>query len=285
MKKALLTLSGALALASLTPTEATAQFTVWKDGVSVYALEDGRADYVTFDYSPVGSIADAKPDPSVGGAVPDESAAVDLGLTSGTLWAPWNVGATKPGDAGSYFAWGETTAKESYDWDSYKHMKNGESEWWHINKYTIDDNQTTADWYSSTFIGDGKTTLEADDDAAAVNWGGDWRMPTQAQLSELFTQCAIECEEADWDANGSFAGYLITGPNGKKLFLPAAGCRKGTAPSLGYVGLRGFYWSAELSSGESYFARFLTLGPGGWNTDYDYRYRGYSVRPILHSTE
>lgn len=51
MKKALLSLSGALAISALTPAETAAQFTVWKDGVSVYALAEGRADYVTFDYS------------------------------------------------------------------------------------------------------------------------------------------------------------------------------------------------------------------------------------------
>lgn len=63
MKKALLSLSGLLALAALSPAESSAQFTVWKDGVSVYALENGRADYVTFDYSPVGSLAEAEPTP------------------------------------------------------------------------------------------------------------------------------------------------------------------------------------------------------------------------------
>ena len=43
---------------------------------------------------------------------------VDLGLPSGTLWAICNVGADKPEDYGDYFAWGETTPKELYDWKS-----------------------------------------------------------------------------------------------------------------------------------------------------------------------
>ena len=282
MKKTLLSLSGALALAALPLIEAAAQFTVWKDGVSVYALEDGRADYVSFDYSPVGSLAEAEPDPSVGGAVPAESAAIDLGLSSGTLWAPWNVGAAKPGAAGAYFAWGETAAKESYDWSTYKWMKEGESHWKHITKYTTDDGQTTADWYTD-FVGDGKTTLDAADDAASANWGGDWRMPTQAQLQELSDYCAWEWKKADWDANGSLAGYLLTGLNGNKLFLPAAGGRWGSA--LSSFGSSGYYWSAELYSGNSSLARRLNFYSGDWGADNYYRNAGFSVRPVCPSAE
>ncbi|MGN0029024.1 MAG: hypothetical protein ACI35Q_04745 [Marinilabiliaceae bacterium] len=333
MEKTLLSLSGALALATLAPTvssaqftvwkdgvsvyaleegsadyvtfdyspieslaedvpapsvggnKSAAQFTVWKDGISVYALEDGRADYVTFDYAPVGSLAEANPDPSVGGAVPDESAAVDLGLTSGTLWAPWNVGATKPGEAGAYLAWGETTAKENYDWESYKWMKEGESDETHITKYTIKDGQTTADWYTEVkFVGDGKTSLDEDDDAAAVNWGGGWRTPTQAQFKELSDYCTREWKDANWDANGSLAGYLLTSKtNGKTLFLPAAGRR---LSRVHFLGERGNYWYAELNSGKSSQANNLFFGSDFWSaTTDDYRHTGFPVRPVFPSAE
>ncbi|MGN0030159.1 MAG: hypothetical protein ACI35Q_10585, partial [Marinilabiliaceae bacterium] len=225
------------------------------------------------------------PDGSVGGQVPTAAEAVDLGLPSGTLWAPYNVGATKPGEAGAYFAWGETTAKESYDWDTYKHMKKGESDRDHINKYTVEDNKITADWYTDVkFVGDGKTTLEAADDAAAQNWGGKWRMPTREQLSELFTECTTEWKETDWDANGSLPGYLLTGPNGKKLFLPAVGGRWGS--DLYFVGSDGYYWSAELYSGNSRGARYLSFYSGSWYAgDSDYRYNGFSVRPVCPSAK
>ncbi|MGN0029079.1 MAG: hypothetical protein ACI35Q_05030 [Marinilabiliaceae bacterium] len=233
-----------------------------------------------------GSIAEAKPAPSVGGSVPAESAAVDLGLTSGTLWAPWNVGATKPGEAGAYFAWGETTAKENYDGSTYKHMKEGESDQHHINKYTIEDN-ICGDWYTRTFIGDGMTTLDETDDAAAANWGGGWRMPTLAQLQELSDYCTQEWKEADWDANGSLAGCLLTGPNGKKLFLPAAGDRR--CSDLYEVGSHGRFWSAELDSDNSDYARnlsFTNLYSGTWyEGSNDWRHFGFSVRPVCHSAE
>ncbi|MGN0029080.1 MAG: hypothetical protein ACI35Q_05035, partial [Marinilabiliaceae bacterium] len=230
------------------------------------------------------------PDGRVGGQVPTAAEAVDLGLPSGTLWAPYNVGATKPGEAGAYFAWGETTAKESYDWGTYKWMKEGESDWTHITKYAADDDQITADWYTDVkFVGDSKTSLEAADDAAAQNWGGNWRMPTRAQLNELFTESTTEWKEADWDANGSLAGYLLTGPNGKRLFLPAAGGRWDS--SLDNVGSYGFYWSAELRSDYSLNARGLYFGSGYfgsgyWNAGYDLsRCNGFSVRPVYPSAE
>ncbi len=45
---------------------------------------------------------------------------VDLGLPSGTKWATCNVGATQPAEFGTYYAWGETSPKKDYSWDSYK---------------------------------------------------------------------------------------------------------------------------------------------------------------------
>lgn len=218
---------------------------------------------------------------SAGGSVPDVSAAVDLGLPSGTLWAPWNVGATKAGEAGAYFAWGETTAKESYYWGTYKHMKDGESDWYHINKYTTDDNQTYAVWYADVkFVGDGKTTLETIDDAAARNWGGKWRMPTKKQLSELFRKCTAEWKNAGWDGDDSLAGYLLTGPNGNNLFLPAAGGRW----DFYDFGSHGRYWSADLYSGYSYDACNLSFDSLVWyEDDFGYRCSGFSVRPVCPS--
>ena len=41
---------------------------------------------------------------------------VDLGLS--VKWATCNVGATSPEDYGHYFAWGETSTKERYDYDN-----------------------------------------------------------------------------------------------------------------------------------------------------------------------
>ena len=198
---------------------------------------------------------------------------VDLGLPSGTLWATMNVGAESPEDYGDYFAWGETQPKDYYSWDSYKWMTEGDG----VTKYTYPDGQTDAVWYGEdgNFIGDTKTVLELADDAANVNWGGDWVMPTNEEQSEL-QQC---CTSVEARLDGVI-GRMFTGPNGNSIFLPAAGYRSGSV--LGGTGSGGFYWSSSLSTYYSGLANYLDF-----NSDYIFcggghrRSRGQSVRPVL----
>ena len=99
--------------------------------------------------------------------------AVDLGLPSGTLWADRNVGADAPEAYGDYFAWGEVTPKTEYNWSTYK--------WCNGDAYS----QTKYFTSSSYGTVDGKTTLDLEDDAAYVNMGSEWRMPTNAEQDEL----------------------------------------------------------------------------------------------------
>ena len=88
-------------------------------------------------------------------------------------WATCNVGATKPEEYGDYFAWGETDPKSTYDWSTYKYCNGSSST---LTKYNTDNSQGTVD---------NKTTLDLSDDAARANWGDSWRMPTDAELTEL----------------------------------------------------------------------------------------------------
>ena len=145
---------------------------------------------------------------------------VDLGLTSGTKWATCNVGATKPEEYGNYYAWGETATKETYGWNTYK--------------YGSAYNQLTK-YCNSSFLGkdgftDTKTTLDLSDDAAYVNWGGKWRMPTKAQLDELGEQCY--CVWTDSYNNSDVKGHIYykaknSGDKGKFVY-------KGKTPSSSY---------------------------------------------------
>lgn len=139
---------------------------------------------------------------------PDEVKYVDLGLPSGLKWATCNLGAKQSKEYGDYYAWGETKSKEKYDWSTYKWMKEGEADWKHINKYTVKDNQTGADWYKKVlslyeFIGDNKETLEDVDDVATVKLGKPWRTPTSEEIKELIDNC-------EW---------AIIGADGVKYFM------------------------------------------------------------------
>ena len=94
---------------------------------------------------------------------------VDLGLPSGNLWANKNVGAKNPWDNGLYFNWGNV---EGHAVDENGNVTDG---------YSFD-----SDTYATTSGGQYTgSTLDADHDAATVNMGSDWRMPTSAETLEL----------------------------------------------------------------------------------------------------
>ena len=195
---------------------------------------------------------------------PDTHEWVDLGLPSGTLWATCNVGANVPEEYGDYFAWGETEPKEVYEWSTYK--------WCNGSDTTLTKYCTNSIWGYQDFT-DGKVELDPEDDAAYVNWGPSWRMPTVEQLNELIDNCSWT-----WTARNGVYGRLFTGPNGNTLFLPAAG-------HLGNNMLRsansdGLYWTRSLGNTGAYYALALSFYSGGkqwWNIR---RYCGLSVRAV-----
>ena len=202
---------------------------------------------------------------------------VDLGLPSGTKWATMNVGADSPEDYGDYFAWGETEPKDYYDWDSYKWMTDGMSDWEGVNKYTIADNQTSGVWYDSNgkFIGDNKTVLDLSDDAAYVNWGSSWRMPTSAELDELIANCT-----RTWTTQNGVRVYKVTSKiNGNSIFLPAAGYRYNS--DLYDAGFYGNFWSSSLNTYYSHNAYYLNFLSDYVLSRSDGRSCGQSVRPVL----
>ena len=190
---------------------------------------------------------------------------VDLGLPSGTKWATMNVGASSPSDYGSYFAWGETSPKSSYDWSNLKYCLGTTGD--KFSKYVTDSKYGTVD---------GKRELDLSDDAAYVNWGSGWRMPSKAQQNELREKC-----KWTWTTMGGHNGIKVVGPNGNSLFLPAAGFRN--EGSLLNAGSNGYYWPRSLSTsgGCSAYGLYFSSSNVYWGSYY--RSSGQSVRPVLGS--
>ncbi len=184
--------------------------------------------------------------------------AIDLGLS--VKWASCNVGATSPEGYGDYFAWGETTTKSSYS----------------------SSNSVTYGLYASELescsIIDADGDLTAAYDVATVNWGGDWRMPTSAEIGELIHKCSWS-----WTTRNGVKGCKVTGPNGSSIFLPAAGYRSTTA--FYSAGSHGYYWSGTLHGAGSYDAYGFNFY---WNynisRDYSSRDYGFTVRPVYGVT-
>ena len=233
---------------------------------------------------------------------------IDLGLPSGTKWATMNVGANSPTDYGLYFAWGETQGytasqvgtgegQKAFSWDDYALTEDGGST---ISKYNSTDN---------------KTHLELTDDAAAVNMGGDWHMPTKEQCDELFketkngfvTNAGAFTQFAWDDSNGSLnptgttatiSGWDTPGflffksdvsdmdaaiTSGDYLFIPAAGfCGGGEVYS---VGIYGSVWASALGSEDVEGAWFFGFGSDGAGVYGDDRCGGLSVRGVVSLVE
>ena len=191
---------------------------------------------------------------------------VDLGLPSGTLWATRNIGANTPVEDGDYFAWGETEPKDVYDWRTYKWCQGYD---YSFTKYCTDYE------YGYNGFTDNKRKLDPEDDAAYVNWGSSWRMPTKQQQNELRDKCTWT-----WTTLDGVNGRLVTGPNGNSIFLPAAGDRLDS--KLRDDGFWGYYWSCELyfNTDGSDVAQKLHFYSVHFDTGWQVRYYGLTVRAV-----
>ena len=197
---------------------------------------------------------------------------VDLGLPSGLKWATCNVGASAPEEYGNYYAWGETKTKSEYNWGTYKWTTatyDAKHERWNLE--TLTKYNTSSDDGSV----DNKTVLELADDAARANWGGAWRMPTDAEWTELRENCTLKRTTL----NG-VNGYEVKGTNGNSIFLPAAG-GYGCYGS-DYVGINCYYWSSSLDTGAPHYAWSVDFRSDSVSRSSDGRYIVLSVRPVLY---
>jgi hypothetical protein len=178
---------------------------------------------------------------------------VDLGLPSGTLWATCNIGAINPQDYGNYYSWGETETKSAY---------------------TVFNESVVGYDYD-----DGRRDLELSDDAARVNWGGDWRVPTPEELIELTEQTTTT-----WETLSGVNGRRFTGINGNSIFIPAAGYKEGTPTSKAgsFLGV----WGSRVIENEydgTSRASLLSSKDFFCSVDSYYRYYGYPIRPVIGS--
>lgn len=203
---------------------------------------------------------------------------VDLGLPSGTLWATFNVGAHMPEDPGLYFAWGETTGfkfgttgERIFNWEGYKWSGSTSTS---LIKYCSNNSFGTID---------GKTTLDLEDDAAYVNWGPEWRMPTKEEIQELIENC--DCSVG----GGVFQFFKLTSKiNGKSITFPGAGSRdEKNSDSEYYYYPIGYGDSFELWSNScnsknnnAISAIFSISNTSGKIYDTSGRYVGASIRPV-----
>lgn len=186
---------------------------------------------------------------------------VDLGLS--VKWANCNIGASSPEEYGDYFAWGDTKTKSDfYENNCITYGKDG------------------GQLISYGFVD--RDVLKVQYDAATINWGKYWRMPTQKEMQELVDNCTWT-----WTTQNEVKGCLVTGSNGNSIFLPAAGYRTLDLSTI-YPERCGHYWTSTVydetvNDDKSYYVVF------GWD-DYSqnsYYYQsggnrsyGFTIRPV-----
>lgn len=195
----------------------------------------------------------------------------------GPYWAETNIGAENPWDSGYYFWWGDTVGYkyESNIWVA----SDGSSSSFQFSK----DNpicQQTYKKHNSTLLSEGRITancvLAPEYDAAQVQWGGRWRMPTKQELDDL-------CDKCDWiwtTVNG-VSGYVAHGRDGYRsanIFFPTAGL--GCGSSLNDAGSLGSYWSSFSDEMDNYGSWRLYFRSHVHETSDHYRNYGFSVRPV-----
>lgn len=177
---------------------------------------------------------------------PDYYEAVDLGLS--VKWAAVNVdidqfdyAAPSREIAGGYYGWGDETGKNISE----------------------DEN----DYLSYA----GQVSISGTEhDLIRKYWGDPWRLPTMEEVQELCSECTWT-----WTNVNDQPGYMVIGPSGKSIFLPAVGWR--TGETLKNVGTHGYYWSGtNISSNYVYQLGFNQK----YFWEYTYRYNGFQLRGV-----
>ena len=214
---------------------------------------------------------------------------VDMGLPSGVKWAARDIDITKPGGfcetpftyEKTFFSWGNIDGHNPTSSTSFSPWN-----WGSVNQQEpYYEGQVYGNTPGNTLTGN--IAVGEEYDAARANLGAPWRMPTNANYGELFSNIIyINADGTEVDTtktdkrvtvNGIVGLYIQSKINGARLFFAASGYGAGT--SRGNRGSRGYYWSSTWSSARD--ARRLYFGSDGVNPqDYSNRYFGFAVRAV-----
>lgn len=249
--------------ASITPIETSAMSMEWSSSNEKVATVDSNGNVVAHNVGTANIYAKVTGMPQISASceVTVDCACIDLGLPSGTVWASCNLGGKKSIDTGDYYSWGSISPQDTYSWTTYRYgtLKS-------LSKYNSNNSYGNVD---------NMLELDPEDDAAYINWGSDWRMPSIKQMQELLEECDIS-----WITQEGCAGCLLTSRrNSNSLFLPMAGYYSGT--TFQGAGTSGAYWISSLDEENPSRAFILYFYQNMISTEYvNERCAGHPIRPV-----
>ena len=167
---------------------------------------------------------------------------VDLGLS--VKWATCNIGASTPWEYGDFFAWGEVKSKTFFSEDNYS---------------------------ESNLIGDIDGSSY---DAAHIIWGGAWRLPKSEEFEELIKKCIFK-----WSSFHNKNGWTVTGPNGKKIFFPAAGYAWEKLSQNS--DMWGSYLSSSVDENDDSKIYDFEFNESVYGKGYGFRESGHTIRAVI----
>lgn len=233
--------------------------------INLSSLEDGakyfyRVDIIVGKSSIKGEVKSFITFPS--------SSVIDLDLPSGKKWASVNLGAKFPTDAGDYYAWGETSTKVRYDWDTYKYCNNGDS--YKLTKYC------TLDYCSANpKTMDKRVELLPEDDAATAILGESYATPTSKDWKELMDNCKAQSTTINGVKGIMLSSSKDINNYKKFIFLSSeSGNYRGTEFTSG-----GWYWAATIDSNDPPYAFYVFVSTN-MSTSSNRRSDGLTIRPI-----
>ena len=201
---------------------------------------------------------------------------VDLELPSGLLWATCNVGATKPGEYGLYFAWGETqgytgvTNEKEFDWKHYG-LATGVTK--DVFAFTQTGGKLTK-YVSNSSYGtiDNKSSLDSEDDAV-YNINKFCRMPTRSELDELVQNTTQSLTTNNGVYCVKFTSNTSSGK--KSILIPTGGYYVDT--TLNSEGELACIWSKTGNDDTSHCGQFDSNYAARGQVE---RCKGYNIRAV-----
>ena len=201
----------------------------------------------------------------------------------GPYWATTNIGAENPEDYGYYFWWGDTVGykRENNKWVA-SDGSNSNFSFEGCNTPTYDKSISTLQsegWITS------KGFLAPEHDAANVQWGDGWRMPTSDELYGLSYNC-----DWTWTTMNGVTGFILRGRGAfasNSIFLPDTGYGFDTT----LMGASFYWWSSDPYSNPyldfDRYAQYYYYDPVRHYDRIDYRARcfGHTIRPVFVLTK